>query len=314
MSSLNMSNSSHHRCFICNIQNVRLHQITDASIIYAFVHFNIFIKQGTRCCGRHLDNNMNLRKDEYNNISSRQIPIEKYVFKMLYLLKEKCKNDYNKCCIFDGFKNIDNLDDRFIFKITRWNKLQFVTFSSYITSINNTTGRTKNELIAIYRFWLFKGIDQTSLAMFKTDTDQQQISRYLEQIRIAIERDFVPFFLGVKSRSREFFVGHNTLASKTIYGLNDSTLCIVADGTYIFCVKSSNNSFQYKSFSMQKDSHLIKPFLIICPDGYIIDSYGPFPANKNDSSIFNSIINTDNDLRDLMIPFQTVVIVDRGLI
>jgi hypothetical protein len=58
-------------------------------------------------------------KDEYNNISSRQIPIEKYVFKMLYLLKEKCKNDYNKCCIFDGFKNIDNLDDRFIFKITR---------------------------------------------------------------------------------------------------------------------------------------------------------------------------------------------------
>jgi hypothetical protein len=65
---------------------------------------------------------------------------------------------------------------------------------------------------------------------------------------------------------------------------------------------------------MQKDSHLIKPFLIICPDGYIIDSYGPFPANKNDSSIFNSIINTDNDLRDLMIPFQTVVIVDRGLI
>jgi len=37
-------------------------------------------------------------------------------------------------------------------------------------------------------------IDQTFLAVFKTITDQQQISRNLEQIRIAIEIDIVPFF------------------------------------------------------------------------------------------------------------------------
>jgi hypothetical protein len=60
--------------------------------------------------------------------------------------------------------------------------------------------KLKAAINAKYRFWLFKGIDQTFLAVFKTITDQQQISRYLEQIRIAIEIDIVPFFLSGKSR------------------------------------------------------------------------------------------------------------------
>ena len=42
-----------------------------------------------------------------------------------------------------------------------------------------------------------------------------------------------------------------------------------------------------------------QPFLICCADGYIIDCYGPFPANKNDSSILNYILKTDPDLEKL---------------
>ncbi|CAF1032073.1 unnamed protein product, partial [Brachionus calyciflorus] len=47
------------------------------------------------------------------------------------------------------FKDLDSLDDHFCLKITGWNKHEFQLFSRYITSINDTVGRTKEELIAL---------------------------------------------------------------------------------------------------------------------------------------------------------------------
>ena len=72
------------------------------------------------------------------------------------------------------------MDDEFCFKITRWNKKQFIKFSNYITSIYDTEGRTKEQLLALYRFWLRKGINQCTLAMFKNNASQQQVSHYLK--------------------------------------------------------------------------------------------------------------------------------------
>ena len=76
----------------------------------------------------------------------------------------------------------------------------FIQFSNFIKSIKETPGRTKHQLIALYRYWLRKGIDQASLALlFNEKTTQNQISHYLDQIRNAIRTDFVPFFLGAKN-------------------------------------------------------------------------------------------------------------------
>jgi hypothetical protein len=61
--------------------------------------------------------------------------------------------------------------------------MEFIKFSKYITSVYDTAGRTKEQLIVIYRYWLRKGLDQLSLAMFKNNTSQHQISHYLTQIR-----------------------------------------------------------------------------------------------------------------------------------
>ena len=97
-----------------------------------------------------------------------------------------------------------------------------------------------------------------------------------------------------------------------LHDLLTDHLVIVADGTYCKIEKSKNNDFQYKTYSKQKCASLIKPFLICCADGYIIDCYGPFPANKNDSSILNYILKTDPDLEKLLIPNKTLILLDRG--
>ena len=60
-------------------------------------------------------------------------------------------------------------------------------------------------------------------------------------------------------------------------------------------------------------SLLIKPFLICCADGYIIDCYGPFQANYNDAKIFEYILKTDEELLKLLVPNKTYSFLDRGI-
>jgi hypothetical protein len=58
---------------------------------------------------------------------------------------------------------------------------------------------------------------------------------------------------------------------------------------------------------------LIKPFIVCCTDGYIIDCYGPFQANQNDAKIFDYILQTDHELRNVLLPNKTYVFLDRGI-
>jgi hypothetical protein len=80
-----------------------------------------------------------------------------------------------------------SLSEDTCYKITRWTKEQFIGFSKYISSINDSGGRTLEQLIALYRYCLRKGLDQSSLAMFQNNKSQNQISHYLAQIRVAIK-------------------------------------------------------------------------------------------------------------------------------
>jgi hypothetical protein len=90
-------------------------------------------------------------------------------------------------------------------------------------------------------------------------------------------------------------------------------LAIIADGTYTRLEKSSNNEFQYVSYSLQKSTNLIKPFILCCADGYFIDCYGPFTANNNDADILKYILATDEHLKELLEPAESIFFfLDRG--
>jgi hypothetical protein len=217
------------------------------------------------------------------------------------------------CGIFDAFKNMASLEEDICNKITGWSKKEFARFSKYLNNIRDTAGRNKEQLIAIYRFWLKKGLDQSTLAMLKCNTTQQQISHYLSQIRNAINIEFVPKFLGA-NKDREYFLKHNTQSVKILHDFTDDMLAVIADGTYTRLEKSANNNFQYLSFSKQKLDHLIKPFIMCCADGYFIDCYGPFAANVNDANILKHILSSDEDFKKLLQPAGKIMLfLDRRL-
>jgi len=108
---------------------------------------------------------------------------------------------------------------------------EFVGFSKYINNIRETAGRNKEQLIAIYRFWLKKGLDQNTLAMLNCNTTQQQISHYLSQIRNAMNIEFVQKSLGA-NKDRDYFLKHNTQSVKIFHDFTDDMLAVSADSSY----------------------------------------------------------------------------------
>ena len=187
------SYSSHKSCFICKRSRERLFGVDDESIHYAFKNHRIIIKKDARVCGRHLDLKKKIKKEHFVLIPTH---LQSYDSSIVVLLDSLSTFSTDNCGLFDKFRNADFLDEHHFKITTGLSKKHFMMLSRFITSINDTNGRTKEELLSIYLYWVRKGIDQCSLAMFKNNCNQQQISHYLQQIRIALNKDFVPFFLG----------------------------------------------------------------------------------------------------------------------
>ena len=297
--------SGHVRCFICR-RKKKLHTINRKSILDAYKNYKIIIKNNSRSCSDHLDENGLIKEDHFDLIPTIFQPFQNQVISILDSLVIDCKSG-----IFDQFRDVHFISEELCFKITGWTKTEFIKFSKYISCVYDTSGRTKEQMIAIYRFWLRKGIDQTSLAMFKNNCSQQHISYYLDRIRQAMTKDFVPNFLGSK-KPREFYLSHNNITTTILHQMEKNDLSVVVDATYTRLEKSANNEFQYNCWSQQKMGLLIKPFVICCTDGYIIDCYGPFQANLNDAKIFEYILETDKELLNILTPKNTVVFLDRG--
>ena len=160
-------------------------------------------------------------------------------------------------------------------------------------------------------FWLKSGIQQSLIATIFGLDSRQRVADYCAQTCEALVKDFVPQYLGANQRDRETFLQKNKVFSKSLFNMNDSQLCVIVDGTYIYCQKSSNNKLQRMLYSGQKKRPFVKPFLVCCPNGYIVDVYGPYAATQNDASILLHILESNNEFSGLFRD-NDVLILDRG--
>lgn len=64
------------------------------------------------------------------------------------------------------------------------------------------------------------------------------------------------------------------------------------------------------TYSLHKYKNLLKPFLLVTPDGYIVDCFGPYKATTSDADIMKSLFS-NSPLRQY---FQNndIFILDRG--
>ena len=98
----------------------------------------------------------------------------------------------------------------------------------------------------------------------------------LSAIKVGLVKDFI----GVKQMTREEAFTNNTAFTKSFYG---EKVTIILDGTYIYIQKSADHKLQRASYSGQKKRNLLKFMSIVFPDGYVLDTIGPFFGNVNDA-------------------------------
>ena len=88
----------------------------------------------------------------------------------------------------------------------------------------------------------FEGTDQKTIStLFKIAT-LTDVSRYLQQARDSLIKEFVPRNLGPKVKTREEWLEHNSYIAKNIFETADENLILIADGTYCYCQKSRKNN------------------------------------------------------------------------
>lgn len=70
--------------------------------------------------------------------------------------------------------------------------------------------------------------------------------------------------------------------------------------------------FQKDTYSLHKYRNLVKPFLIVSCDGYIVDCFGPYKATTSDADIMTSLFSNENSPLRLYLQENDIFILNRG--
>lgn len=305
------ASKSKNACIICRAKNPLLVIPADAKL-QVFVKRGLIMNGKPRCCKRHLKGSL-FRAEELHRITQVE---ETTTFTTSELTK--LLNDLRTYCDRGAldFDTPGALSDEDNFRLTGvvatdFNKL----FAKVKNSIHSTKVRSARTSLAICLMKLRTGLSHTILStLFRIP--RRAIGKAIDSARKALVNDFVPHHLGLDHVSRQEFINnHSTDIAKKLFAEDDDTVAIlVADGTYVYIQKSSNYSFQRRSFSMHKGRHLVKPMMIVSTTGYILDVFGPYLADgkNNDAQIMNSLIKQrGSELLEWVQP-DDILIVDRG--
>ena len=172
------------------------------------------------------------------------------------------------------------MSDEVIKNNTGFKRVDFLYLCSQLRSLRITQQRTISQALAVYLFWLKTGLEIRTVATHFEISNHFDVFRYINQIREGLTSSFVKYNLGVDHLSRNEWVSNNSQIATELFCTNKDQFIIIADGTYCYCQKSSNNFFQRKTYSVQKKQHLVKPFVVTASNGRIVDIFGLYEATK----------------------------------
>ena len=115
-----------------------------------------------------------------------------------------------------------------------------------------------------------QGVSDDFLKVIFSYSTRQTVSSVIDKVRKSLHLRFVPQNIGFYAISREDFIrDHVTDFANILYNPQPDNVKAIAyvDGTYAYIEKSSNFRVLRQSFSLHKGHHLVKPVLIVAPDG-----------------------------------------------
>jgi hypothetical protein len=295
-------------CIVCK-STKNLINVPDKAYLNTFIANNVLLPSGRKTCKKHLNTKGTFHKTDMYNIEIVSNTSELKDHEVTLLLDRL--RHASKTTLFEKFSKKTTITEDECKTYTGLTKNQFEDLLDTLKTIKSSPGRNKAQALGTYLFWLKTGLDYKTISTIFSIDHFQNIGNYSEQVRNSLLKDFVPANLGAIHLTRDEWTKQNTVMAKKLFNVPDDSLILVADGTYIYCQKSANNTLQRKTYSVQKNRHLIKPFVMCTTNGKIIDVYGLFPATENDAKIIETILKNDNNLKSLIKPNDHIIL-DRG--
>lgn len=302
--------SSERTCVFMHCQGTTRRMIPEDIVLRLLVRYNLYVCENNRVCQDHLQQNV------WHELAVQDNLLQEFTAAHIVRAFEVMKKHISVGLL--NFEHYENIDPKEIHTWTGLTYDQFENLLQHTPSLDNVN--KKKTILATLLVKLRTGDSNLRLAsIFKTS--EATISRMLKKARECLLQDFVPLHLGYGHMNREDVVLRNLTVPETLFGnpenpINERKAITICDGTYIYIQKSSNYFFQRESYSNHKYRNLVKPFLIVCCDGHIIDVSGPHAARTSDAQIMNNILSNETDQGDGVFNWffreGDILIVDRG--
>ena len=275
------------RCIFRGCLNETRLRIPNSRKVHMLSYYNFYIPQSARVCNEHL---MNQDWTTLVNDNVSQEFTNDHILDIIATYKTTLENP-SPVFSFD----VDVMDDN---ELRHWTGLTTSEFQLVLEQTPSLLEQSNkpNVVLGGYLMKLRTGEPNERLASL-LKISRRKFKRQLVTARECLLADFVPLHLGIDHISRNEALTKNLLIPNALFGEPaNSKLILVCDGTYVYIQKSSNFLFQRQSYSLHKCRNLLKPFLIVCTNGYIIDVTGPYAATSSDASIMRSLITEGSSL------------------
>lgn len=303
-------------CMICNnIQNL-LQLLSVEARVQIYVDTNIYIPARSQICPQHLDDSGFLLRIFYNTFQSLNRPIVLSGLEISNFLSalRLTAVEYQKKTL-----NRESLTDEDFTYLTSLTKAQFIDLYRYCDRvlINNQFHYITKDSLFIFLLKMRHGLSDELLKIIFNHNSRQSISCVISTTRKSLTQRFVPENIGLNAiNRREYIARHVTPFANELYNdnPNEPKAIAIVDGTYSFIEKSKNYRTLRQSFSIHKGRHLVKPVLLVAPDGYILDIHGPYfaDAKNNDASILQDQFQKDVNGINQWFQDGDIFLVDRG--
>lgn len=218
-----------------------------------------------------------------------------------------------------NFTNKNSFSDEEFRIISPVSKQQFDEIVTYCDPIPQLNGRRyiKEKDVLLFLCKLRQELPDDFLKLLFKYNSRQAVSLAVANVRQSLMLRFVPENIGLGAITREGYIQrHVTDFANTLYNpdVEDRQIIVYIDGTYSYIEKSTNYRALRWSYFVHKGRHLVKPALMVAPDGYILDIHGPYFSDyqNNDAAMLEKQFEDDAGALREWLGEGGIVIVDRG--
>jgi len=304
-------------CIVCELYNVNT-RVPLSARVDVFLSRDIFIPESCRICNEHLtaDGQLILAPLVTGFVFvRRRVPFHgNDAGRWIQALRTQVRRE-----VPTRFDTIDAFSEEDFRVLTSVTKDQFTvllpTCQPVLIDGTNRNIYTKDLLLFLCK--MRHGLSDEFLRFMFSRSTRQNVSMTVSKVRQSLMANFVPLHLGLGALTREEYMQrHVTDFSNTLYNPEPEQrkAILVIDGTYIRIPKNSNFRVMRQSFCVHKIYYLVKPIMIVAPNGHILDVHGPYfsDSRNNDANILRDQLRDDIGGLRAWLRDGDIFLVDRG--